>query len=61
MINNYPRGKPNADDEGALAIAVFEQDKTIIIDFGKQITWVGMDKQTALNLSKAISEKANKT
>jgi hypothetical protein len=60
MKNNYPRGKLNASDEGALAIAVYEKDKTVVIDFGKDIKWIGMDKDTALNLAQTIIDKANK-
>lgn len=59
MNNKYPRGKLNADDEGALAIAIHIQDKTVVIDFGKDVKWIGMDKATALNLAKAIENKAN--
>ncbi|MBY0562465.1 hypothetical protein [Hyphomicrobium sp.] len=49
-MNQYPRGKLNADDEGALAFRIGVSDKTIIIDFGKPVTWIGLDKATALAL-----------
>jgi hypothetical protein len=60
MKNKYPRGKLNDSDEGALAISVYEQDKSIIIDFGKDVSWIGMDKITALNLAQTIMKHADK-
>lgn len=59
MNNKYPIGKLNADDEDAFAIAINIQDKTVVIDFGRYVKWIGMDKATALNLVKAIENKAN--
>lgn len=54
MTDNYPRGKLNESDEGAIEIAVYDKDRTIIIDFGKDISWIGMDKDTAIALAKTI-------
>ena len=56
---DFPRGKFNADDEGGLQIAVYEKDKTVIVNFGKAIEWIGLDKATALALGNSIIEKAN--
>lgn len=58
-MNYYPRGKLNNDDEGELAIAIGVEDKTVIIDFGKDITWVGMDKFQAIQFATAILKHAN--
>ena len=59
MNEKYPRGKLNANDEGALSIAIHIQDKTVIIEFFKDVKWIGLDKTTALNLAKAIEKNAN--
>lgn len=60
MKNKYPRGKLNNSDEGELAIAISVQDKTIIIDFGKDVKWLGLDKATAISLAMTLMNKANK-
>jgi hypothetical protein len=39
--------KIRSDDEGELTIAVSEKDGVIIVDFGKKISWFGMDKPLA--------------
>lgn len=54
----YPRGKLNADDEGQLQLAVGVQDKTLIIDFGKQVVWLGLDYFTAVEFAKTILRRA---
>lgn len=42
----YPDGKLNSNDEGALKIATYVKDGRVIIDFGKDLSWLGFDKQT---------------
>jgi hypothetical protein len=59
MNNKYPRGKLNNDDEGALLIRITAEDKTIIIDFGKTIKWIGLNKDDAIQFANCIINKAN--
>lgn len=59
MENYYPRGKFNDADEGALAMTIEIKDKTIILDFGKQLSWVGFDKNTAIVFANILISKAN--
>ena len=58
--NTFPRGKLNQHDEGELRIAVGMQDKTIVIDFGKEVAWVGLDKDTAMALADSLISWAQK-
>jgi hypothetical protein len=58
MTDQFPRGKLNADDEGQLAIAIATKDKTLIIDFGKPVTWLGLDYHTAMALAGNIMMRA---
>lgn len=55
---HFPRGKLNASDEGGLQLAVSAQDKTVIINFGKSVVWVGLDKATALQFAELIRKHA---
>ena len=49
---NFPRGKLNAEDEGGLAIAVGKNpDGVIIMDFGKEVGWIGLNQATAINIA----------
>lgn len=58
--NSFPRGKLNQHDEGGLRIAVGMKDKTIVIDFGKEVAWLGLDKDTALALADSLINWAQK-
>lgn len=58
MTDQFPRGKLNDSDEGQLQIRVGVRDKTVIIDFGKPVVWLGMDYHTAMALADNISKRA---
>lgn len=53
-MTNYPRGKLKDDDEGELTMAMYWQDKTFIIDFGKELKWIGMSREDAQNFALRI-------
>ena len=55
---DFPRGKLNADDEGALRLAVGVKDKTVMIVFGKEVAWLGLDKAQALAFAESIRQRA---
>jgi hypothetical protein len=54
----YPKGVLNNEDEGELkmAFAVDPKTKTLVINFGKPIAWVGFKKEEA----QALIELLNK-
>lgn len=54
----FPRGKFNANDEGALQLGVAHRDKTVIINFGKPIAWIGLDADGAIEFAKLITRHA---
>ena len=56
--NHYPRGKLTSDDEGETALIVGVKDGVVILDFRKQLTWVGFYKEEAIALSEAIKHHA---
>ena len=54
------RGKLNQHDKGELRIAVGMKGKTIFIDFGKEVAWLGLDKDTALAFADRLISWAQK-
>lgn len=57
----YPRGQLNKNDEGAIAIAIsVEGSNTVRIDFGKELSWIGFDKSTAIAIANVLIDCANK-
>lgn len=59
MRNRYPGGRLNEEDEGVLPIAILIEDKRIIIDFSKEIRWIGFDKDKARELANVLLSKAD--
>lgn len=55
----YPNGKLNEDDEGQLRFAMTVHDGVVILDFGKQIHWLGLPKEEAMKLGQMLIDKAN--
>jgi hypothetical protein len=55
----YPKGKLNPNDEGALAfaIAVDENKKLMVINFNKPVTWMGLYLLDARRFHEAIGKK----
>lgn len=55
----YPKGKLNPDDKGALAfaIAVDKNKKLMIINFNKPVTWMGLYLPDAKRLHEKMGEK----
>lgn len=56
----YPRGKMNDADEGEIQfrVAADPVTKTVILDFGKQVAWLGMSRDVAEGLAELLRAKA---
>lgn len=58
----FPEGRLNPHDEGELKIAV-GHDKAkgkVIIQFGKEISWIAMNATQAINLGRGIVKHGKK-
>jgi hypothetical protein len=55
----FPRGKLNDDDEGALRLAVTAHEGVVKIIFGKPVAWLGLPKKEALELAATIKKHAD--
>lgn len=58
----FPGGKITPDDEGELRLAVraFPARGIVAVDFGKNVSWLGLDKETALGLAEILRDQAGK-
>jgi hypothetical protein len=57
-VTTYPRGKLCEGDEGQLEMRLGVQDKTVVLDFGKDLSWLGFSKDEAIAFGQAIINKA---
>jgi hypothetical protein len=57
---DYPRGKLADGDEGGLQIAIglHPEGKTVVMDFGKDLSWIGLDRETALTVAQTLTSHA---
>jgi hypothetical protein len=53
-MTNYPRGKLQDGDEGELIFKMYWRDKTFIIDWGKDVKWIGLSRKEAQDFALAI-------
>ncbi len=44
-MNNYPEGKMNENDEGAVATMIYIDSKKVVIEFGKPLGWIAFGKE----------------
>ena len=54
----FPEGQLNKNDEGELKIGITKFGGNVIIDFGKQIAWIGFSPDQAIELAKVITRHA---
>jgi hypothetical protein len=57
---DYPRGKLRDDDEGGIRFAVIVRDKTVVLDFGQPVAWLGIPASDARALARAIMAAADR-
>jgi hypothetical protein len=57
----YPDWRMGADDEGELAFAVGTDTRhgTVVLNFNKPVTWMGMTPDDARKLAELLIEKAD--
>ena len=55
----WPQGRVEGADDGELvfAVAVDREHQIIRVEFGKQVSWLGLDREAAEKLRDALSEK----
>jgi len=58
----FPRGQISERDEGQLKMAVSSDPKTrtVILNFGKRIEWIGFSPEEARGLARILLNHANK-
>ena len=55
----FPQGKLNQDDEGGLIVAVAVENGKVLVRFGKEVAWIGLEPSLAYEFGFALVEHAN--
>ena len=56
----FPEGKLTSHDEGEIGFAVFHKDGKVIIDFGSQVSWLGMNPNQAIEIGNSLIKHGRK-
>lgn len=57
-MNDYPKGKIRADDEGATELRMAVKNNRLIIGFLKPMLWIGLDRDGAIAFATTILRRA---
>lgn len=60
LLGEYPDGRLNDDDAGAIAMAVGVNNDRVVIQFPKPVTWVGMTGDQAMQLASDLMKHARR-
>ena len=54
----FSRGKMHASDEGDLRIGITHTQSEVVINFGKEVAWIGLEPDLAEALANLILDHA---
>ena len=57
-MGEYPAGRLNADDAGAIAMQVGVESERVILRFAKPVAWMGMTGDEAMGLAQVLIKHA---
>jgi hypothetical protein len=57
-FKQFPRGKLNREDEGAVEVAVGIQGDVVVLAFPKPVAWFGMAAEQAEEVAEMIKQRA---
>jgi hypothetical protein len=55
----FPQGQLTERDEGEIAFRVGVIDRKVVLDFGQEVVWMGMDAAQARSLARALLKHAD--
>ena len=58
ILGEYPNGKLNTQDEGAVALAVGHEKGVVKLLFPKPIAWIGFTPEQAIDLAQDLIKHA---
>lgn len=58
LMGEYPQGRLNKDDAGAVAMSVCVESEKVILRFAKPVAWVGFTGDEAIELAQVLIKHA---
>lgn len=57
-LGEFPAGKLNDADEGALAVGIGHQRGKVVVQFPKPVNWIGFTPEQAIEIAETLVEHA---
>lgn len=58
VMGEYPKGRLNQDDAGAVAMAIGVESDRVVLRFAKPVAWVGFTGDEAMELAQTLIKHA---
>ena len=60
LMGEYPDGRLNADDAGAVAMQIGTEDSRVVVRFPKPVAWFAMSGDEAMGLAQSLMTHARR-
>lgn len=60
LLGEFPDGKLNPTDEGALAVMIGHEGKSVVMRFPKPVAWIGFTPEQAIDIAQLLITHARK-
>ena len=58
MFGEFPNGRLNEDDQGAIPIAIGHQEGRVTMQFPRNLNWIGFTADQAVDIANTLIEHA---
>ena len=58
IFGEFPDGKINKNDEGAIALQIFVENGTVVMKYPKPISWIGLTPEQAMDIAQVLIDRA---
>lgn len=60
IFGEFPDGKLNPNDEGALAMVIGHEKQSVVMRFPKPVSWIGFTPEQAIDIAQSLIDQARK-
>ena len=60
LFGEYPNGRLNADDQGAVAVAIGHENGAVTMQFPRNLNWIGFTPDQAVDIAQTLITHARK-
>lgn len=61
LFGEYPNGRLNADDQGAMAVAISHEKGVVKMQFARNLNWIGFTADQAVDIAQTLIDHARKS